>query len=103
MTYILQDEESYLGDVASIHGWAEFVAWVDGQTQADAVLKAFVRDGYTEKPKALAVALASLSSSDPAVDETRKLLLDAGTKAAGSLILWDGIEDQTDPTDEELV
>jgi hypothetical protein len=81
------NDSSYLGDVASVHGWVWFCDWAEDQ---DGAIADFASTGIATDASVLGVALRQAKSDDPDVDEVRQAVADLCT--TGAVVAVDGIE-----------
>jgi hypothetical protein len=87
MTYVLQSEDGYVGDLASIGGYADMYDAVNNNSAAGSLLREFFENGCTNHPRQAAEAIDRFLASNkrplrPGVISTfrnlRKLLLKCG-------------------------
>ncbi len=92
MSYCLYDPvgTQYLGDLASIGGWADFKNWA--MKQPVSAVSKFVLRGATSDPQALATALHAMRAEDPNVESVRQQLAFLADKAVNALVLSNGTE-----------
>ncbi len=95
MSYSLYDptNKRYLGDVASIGGWAAFRTWVLAQHDLEPVVRGFVLKGGTSDPQKLATALHAMVAQDKDVNSVRQQLAFLAGDAPRAIVLSDGTED----------
>lgn len=90
MSYIAYDANGYLGEVASITGWSDFIAW--GELQGGEIAK-LSHDGISSKPTALAKEIANrMPLGDDSAEEVRAALETLTAKAQGFIAISDGVE-----------
>ena len=87
MSFQAFDVRGFLGDVGTAHGWAE-LAEALRRTGVPSVTE-FANNGYTEHPQKLALALGTVPDVE-GLSNLRELAL----KAAGVLIVSDGVEEE---------
>jgi hypothetical protein len=90
MSYIARDVNGYLGDVASLGGWATFVQWARTQPKL-LMLAVLLRDGWAPAAGLVADLSAGVAPGD--ADSTRKELLALAQRAEDVLIVTDGVGD----------
>jgi hypothetical protein len=88
VSYVAHDVNGYLGDLASNGGWATFVRWAEQQSGP---VRAFVEQGATKDPAALAAALTDGPAPPSEVEEVWVGLKDYASRADEVLIVWDGV------------
>ena len=86
MTYIASDSGGYVGDVASIGGWAEFAAWARVSRPGPQTM-ALLAFGYSLDPASLTRELVAVSASNADIDSVRENLIGMAEKADEILIL----------------
>lgn len=91
MSYAAFDAAGYVGDVASLGGWATFVLWARRQRDRPALV-ALLREGWAPAPGLVADLEAGPAAGD--AESTRKNLLALARKADEVLILSDGVGDE---------
>ena len=89
MSLYAYDVNGYLGDVASISGWADFVDW--GLLKGGEVTR-LTSKGFSEKPAQLEEQLRGLYATNPEVESVRVGLLSLAGRAEGVLIISEGEE-----------
>lgn len=87
MSYDLYDQDGYLSGGPSTTGLVQLRAWATEQKLM--VTLAFLDNGYTDEPIALARELEATSATGT-VDSSRRALIATATHATGTLILSDG-------------
>ena len=91
MSYVARDVRGYLGDLASIGGWATFARWARGRRKRPA-LAALLREGWA--PAAALVADLEAGPATGDAESTRRNLLALARRAEEILILSDGVGDE---------
>jgi len=89
MSLYVYDLNGYLGDAASISGWASFVEW--GLLKGGEVTR-LTSKGISDKPAQLVEQLRALYSPDPGVESIRVGLLSLAGKAEDCVIISEGEE-----------
>lgn len=89
MSYIALDVNVYLGDVASLGGWAEFANWARTLAAGRPALEALLDNGWAEAPGLIADLEAVTATGD--AESTRLVLLALARKADEILIITDGV------------
>lgn len=87
MSFYAYDVSGYVGDVASVVGWADFCDWAEG---AGGEVSSLTNDGVSNDPAALAQQLGGMSAPDPDVEAVRVGLLGLAQKAKELLIVSEG-------------
>jgi len=97
MSYVARDVNGYLGDVASLGGWATFAEWAALQTGRPA-LAALLEEGWADAALLLADLEAKAAPGD--AESTRAVLAVLARKAEDILLVTDGVEDDGAPPEE---
>ena len=88
MGFYVYDSAGYVGDLASIGGWATFRKAVE-HVRSGAV-EALLEDGITDDPTGLAKQLAGIKLTGT-IEDTRKNLLTLTQRCKDCVIVTDGV------------
>ncbi|MEQ1735287.1 MAG: hypothetical protein ABL886_02510 [Rhodoglobus sp.] len=101
MTLYVADANGYLVDIASGGGWHDFITWVL-TLKSSPVAVAFVRDGVTDEPRALAKELANVKFSNKSADSVRRGVVKAARRAEEHLLVSDGTDGDEEATGDDI-
>lgn len=88
MSYYGYDKKGYVGDVASIGGYSDFLGWA---SELGGEIGVLCSDGCSNHPKRLAKELESLRADDPSAESVRKNIAKLAAKSKGVFYVGDGM------------